>query len=309
MIALIWIAVLVVALAVLLKGADVFVDQATGLARSLGVPQFLIGVTLVAVGTSLPELAAAIFSVLDGAGEFVAGTVIGSNVANICFIMGTAALAFRGVKVGPELAKADMPVMLLAAVALALTCLDGVFSLGEAIVFLAMYGMYIVYGIRQQKSSKEEKQGKFKPIVILWLALSAAAVYFGAQYTVTAVIRLTAILGLSDTSILALTLVAVGSSLPELVVTLNAAKKKFYDLSLGNVLGSNICNSFLVMGAPGLIAPLPVSQGVLMVGVPFMLGSSLLILVFAQSGNITRLAGGFLLAMFLLFLGKTVGVF
>ena len=306
---LLWFAVLAASLAVLLKGADIFVEQASGLARTLGVPEIIIGVSLVALGTSLPELAAALASVFTGEGEFVAGTVVGSNVANVCFILGTAALAFKGFSVSGQMKRLDLPVLVASALVLSLMLMDGSVSMGEGIILLAMYGIYISQTLRQQAASDQEPQGKFRPIVILWLVLGGAAVYFGAEYTVKAVTELTVLLGLADTSLLALTVVAVGSSLPELVVTLTAAKKQYFDLAVGNVVGSNICNSFLVAGLPALVKPLPSSDVVGKVGLPFMLAATLLFFVMSHTGRVSRHSGVLLLLIFVLFLGKTVGLF
>ena len=307
---LIWSLVLIVALTVLIKGADVFVDHAAALARALGVPDFVVGVTLVALGTSLPELAASLFSVFTGAGEFVAGTVIGSNVANITFIMGVAALAFRGFSISPKLVRMDIPVMLLAALVITLMAWNGGVSRGEGVILVLMYGLYLAHTVREQRRSQPEpKQGVFKASMIIWIIGGAVGVYFGAEFTVKAVIKLTELLGLADASILALTVVAVGSSLPELVVSLTAAKKNYNDLSVGNVVGSNICNSFLVMGAPAIVKPLPVSAAVWGVGVPFMVAASLIFWFFAQRGVVGRTPGLFLLMIFVLFLGTLGKVF
>jgi len=307
---LLWFLVLAAALAVLLKGADIFVERAALVAASLGVPDFLVGVTLVALGTSLPELAASVASVMGGAGEFVAGTVIGSNVANLAFIMGAAALAFKGFTITPKLMRRDIPVMLVAAAVLGLMSMDGVVSRPEGLVLMAMYVLYLVQSVGQQRGGEAvERRGEFKAVWIVWLVVGAAAVYAGAEFTVRAVVSLTRLLGLADASILALTVVAVGPSLPELVVSLVAAKKSYHDLSVGNVVGSNICNSFLVMGAPAVAAPLPVSAAVAGVGVPFMLAASFIFWVFAHQGGVGRIQGLFLLLLFVLFLGMLGGVF
>lgn len=305
---LVWGLVLLAALAVLLKGADMFVEQAAQVAEALGVPHFVIGVTLVALGTSLPELAASLISVTQGAGEFVAGTVFGSNVANICLILGAAALVFKGVNLSRSLLTTDLPVMILAALVLGIISLDRRISLVEGALLLVMYGLYLCYCTRCGQLNSTGSKGRIGFKGVLLLLAGAAGVYFGAAYTVKAVVNLSAFLGLADTSVLALTIVAVGSSLPELVVTLTAAKKGLHDLSVGNVVGSNICNSFLVIGVPALIKPLPVSQSVFAVGLPFMLAASLGLFFFAWQGRLSRTGGMFLLLLFALFLATLTGI-
>ncbi|WP_280985147.1 sodium:calcium antiporter [Desulfarculus baarsii] len=173
-------------------------------------------------------------------------------------------------------------------------------------MLLLLYAVYLSQSLRRQADDDAPRQ---RPSLKTWAYLLAgvAAIYFGARYTVEAVNKLTTLLGLADVSLLALTVVAVGSSLPELVVSLTAAKKNYHDLSVGNVVGSNICNSFLVMGAPALIQPLPVSRAVADVGLPFMLAISLVFLVMAHSGRVSRHFGLILLLMFGLFIGRTMG--
>lgn len=305
---ILWSAILVAALAVLIKGADVFVDQAARIATVLGVSHALVGVTLVALGTSLPELAASIFSVVQGSGEFVAGTVYGSNVANLCLIMGTAALAFKGFKVNGQLIALDLPVLILAALVLGLISLDHQVSLVEGLFLLAMYVLYLAHCAHQSLNDDIEGEGRLRPKHLVLLVLGGVAIYFGAQYTVKAVQRLSILLGFADTSVLALSVVAVGSSLPELVVTLSAARKRYYDMSLGNVVGSNICNSFLVMGVPAMIQPLPVSQAVFTTGLPYMIAASLVFLPLAAQGQVRRTSGLFLLLLFGLFLATLFGL-
>jgi cation:H+ antiporter len=231
-------------------------------------------------------------------------------VANLTFIMGAAALAFKGFNVTPKLMRLDLPIMLLAAVVISLMGIGGFAGRGEGLVLLAMYVLYLASTVRhQRRHEQQEREGRLRPSNFVWLAAGAAAVYLGADFTVKSVVRLTEILGLADVSVLALSVVAVGSSLPELVVSLAAAKKSYHDLSVGNVVGSNICNSFLVMGGTAVVKPLPYSPLVWEVGVPFMLGASFLFWLFAQRGAVSRTAGLFLLLIFVLFLGTMAGVF
>lgn len=306
---LLWSAVMIAALGVLLKAADVFVDNASRIAHTLGIPDAVIGVTLVAVGTSLPELASGLASISQGAGEFVAGTVVGSNVANVLFILGAAALAFQGVTISQRLLRMDLPVLVVSAGLLSVMALDGRFTWSEGLVLLAVYAVYLINLAGDHRNDPDRKPaGGFSWKFILWLVLAGAGVYLGADFTVRAAVELTGLLGLGDTSLLALTVVAVGSSLPELVVTLTAARKQFYDLSVGNIIGSNICNSFLVVGVPALFKPLPVSAGVVSVGLPFMGLATLICLVYAQVGRISRYSGLIFLIIFVFFLLSTMGL-
>jgi cation:H+ antiporter len=232
----------------------------------------------------------------------VAGTVVGSNVANIALIVGVAALGFRGLRVSQELRRRELPFMLGAAILLGLAGLGGRVSRLEGGVLLGLYLLYLAYSVhRQQNGAAVPRVGRFRWLTVLWLVFTAAGVYLGAEFTVRAVVRLTELAGLGDVSFLALTVVAVGSSLPELSVSWKAAAKGYHDISLGNVVGSNICNTFLVVGLPALVKPLPVSTAVQEVGMPFMLGLSALLVVVSRR-RVAPLMGVVMLAAFAAFL-------
>ena len=294
---ILWSAVLLASLAVLLKGAEVFVSKAALVALNLGISYTVIGITLVALGTSLPELAAGAASVFKGAGEFVAGTVVGSNTANICFILGITAIVFGKFKLSGHIMRRDAPVMAVAAVILSLITVNGVIGRIEGLILFLLYPTYLVFA-SGGPGERPDKSGRLKKRTITYLVLSAAAIFIGAEFTVRSVVRLTEILGLADTSILALTVVAIGSSLPELVVSMAAAKKGFFDMCLGNVVGSNICNSLLVVGAPALISPLPASRILIEIGLPFMLAATFILPVVSIGGSFGRISGTFMLALF-----------
>lgn len=298
---LIWSIVLAASLAVLLKAAEVFVSKAALAALNLGVSDMLIGVTLVALGTSLPELAASLASVFKGAGEFVTGTVVGSNVANIGLILGVTALLFGRLGFSGRILRRDVPVMAGAAAVLSVMALNGTVTRTEGAALFALYPLYLIFAARGT-GQRFERSGRLRKRTITWLVLSGAAIYAGAEFTVRSVIALTGLLGFADTSFLALTVVAVGSSLPELAVSLSAARRGFFDICLGNVVGSNICNSLLVAGAPALISPLPASRAVIAAGLPFMLASTLLLPLLARGGGFGRVTGALLLLVFISFL-------
>ena len=303
-----WCAVLLGALAVLVVGADRFVEHAAAAARAYGVPQFVVGASIVAVGTSLPELAASLASVFHGAGGFVAGTVVGSNVTNILLVLGAAAVAFRGgVSISTRIARLDVPVMLLAAVVITLMMSDGKVSGMEGGLLLVMYAVYLSQSLRQREAPSERHDERLGRWWWAWMAGGAVGVWVGARWTVRASVELTHLLGLGDVAIVALSVVAVGSSLPELVVSLAAARRAYYEMSVGNVVGSNICNSMLVLGLPALVRPLPVAPSVMHVGVGFMLGATVVLMAYGQVGAVGRHAGLLMLLAFALFIMQLVG--
>jgi len=259
----------------------------------------------------LPELATSIFSVFKGATEFIAGNVIGSNIANILLVVGVAAIISKSLKINWDIVTVDLPMLLASAFALALVLWDGVFSFGEAVVLLIGYIIYVEYYLAMHRNSVKplEKKEKMSWKIPAILIVSAIGIYFGAEYTVRSVIELTKILGFKDTSILALSAVAIGTSLPELTVSITAALKKNYEIALGNALGSNIFNSFVVMSIPRLFSKITVSQSVITIGIPFMLAASLLFFVSTFPKVVTRYEGKIYVLIFLLFLAKLFGLF
>ena len=262
---------------ILIKSSDFFVKYSEKIGLGLGVPQFIIGVTIVSIGTSLPELITSLFAVTKGDTSFVAGNVIGSNIANILLVVGIATIFAKKIEVTRSLIKLDLPILISCGAILAITMSDGTFNFLEAIVCLTSFVIYLFYNYYQHKESKQEKEDellktlklKKKPPIkwyyLVFILISSITLFYSAQFTIESVISLATILKL-DTSIIAVTAVAIGTSLPELSVSIVAAKKGNFDLTLGNIFGSNIFNGFVVMGIPALIHPLHISDKILNVG-------------------------------------------
>ncbi|GAG50745.1 unnamed protein product, partial [marine sediment metagenome] len=236
--------------AVLIKSAEFFLEAAERIGVFLGIPPFIIGVTIVAAGTSLPELAASIVAVLSGSPEMVAGNVIGSNIANILLVLGVAAILNKSIRIDWDIVKVDLPLLAASAVLLYLTVMDGVFDFGEALFCIFGFLVYIGYTLSMKSTvSHEEKNGKvaevmgiekgisLKDPIIMILAI--VGLYFGANYTVVSVVEISAMLGIT-TSVIAASVVAFGTSLPELTVSFTAVIKKKPEIAIANVLGSNI---------------------------------------------------------------------
>ena len=315
----IWSVVFTVSLSVLIKGADIFTDQSGKLAKIIGIPDIVIGATLVALGTSLPELAACLYSVLTGSGEFVAGTVIGSNISNIAFILGATSFAFGGITISKKIFSFDLPMLILSVVLLSITSMDGSIGILEGSALFVMYLLYLFYIIRNKDPETKTNGESISPGMFFHLILSILCIYFGAEYTVRSVVELSNVFGFKDTSFMALTVVAIGSSLPELIVTVTAARKKMYDMSVGNIIGSNICNTFLITGLPSIIKPLPVTDAVFKTGIPFMSAITLAFYFLTnprflfnrhaknQNGTLGRITGGFFLLIFILYLWSLTG--
>jgi cation:H+ antiporter len=303
-----WIGIFVVSLLVLLKASQYFTIAAEKIGRMLGVSHFVIGMTIVAVGTSLPELISSIIAVLEDSSEIVAGNVLGSNIANIFLILGIAAIVSQRFKITYNLLPVDLPILMTSAFFLAAAIWDGTFTFGEAILFVACFIIFLVYTAKdgkfnRKKPKKEAGKLPFEIKPVLMIFLSGIFVYLGAKYTIESVIRISEFLHVG-TEIIAISAVAVGTSLPELAVTISAVKRKNAEMVVGNILGSNVFNSFAVMGIPGLLTNLKVPESLTHFALPVMLAASILFLVVIVDKQVSKWEGWMFFIFYGFFLGK-----
>lgn len=259
---------LVLGLLVLVKGADFLVDGAAAVARRLGVTDLVIGLTVVAFGTSTPELFVNIFASLRGNVEIAIGNVLGSNIANILLILGLAAMIFP-LEVGKGTVWKEIPFSLLAVVVLGLLAndrlIDGetgaVLSRSDGMVLLAFFAifLYYTYAISGEIEGSRDESGN-QPMGIkraaLCIAIGLAGLVLGGKWIVDSAVWMARFFGVGE-SLIGLTVVAVGTSLPELATSCVAAYKRNVDIAVGNVVGSNIFNIFFVLGVSASIKPLP----------------------------------------------------
>lgn len=316
-----WVMIFVVSLAALIRSADRFTEGAEELGVFLGMPPYVVGLTIVAIGTSLPELASSIFAVIEDSPEIVVGNAVGSNITNIFLVLGLAAILGGRLHVSREIVKIDLPMLASSAALLGLTALDGTVSRLDGVLLVAGAFIYAVYGIRASAPSpatqakveaavREDlgvERSRLRPLALLKLIGGVAVLYFAAEYTIRSVIELSAILDIG-TDVIAMSAVALGTSLPELVVSLLAARRGKLEIAIGNVLGSNIFNAFAVVGIPALISPLPVTHVVLTIGLPFMGVATVLYFFVAQDREVTRWEGMPLVLFYVLFLGMLFGL-
>ena len=242
----------------LVKGADLFVDSASGIAGKLGISPVVIGLTIVAFGTSMPELAVSVTAALEGANEIALGNVVGSNIFNLLVIAGGSACLYP-LACDRILLKRDWPLSALAALVLGIFLFgDQRISRGEALILLAMFGAVLFMQLKGAKQT-EEKAPETRPMgrLLLFLVIGIAAIVIGGQITVDGATSLARILGLSET-LIGLTIVAVGTSLPELVTSLVAARKGENEIAMGNVVGSNLFNILCILGVSALLDPIQV---------------------------------------------------
>ncbi len=318
---IIWIVVFIISLAVLIKASDYFTEASEKLGIHFGIPAFIVGVTIVAFGTSLPELVSSIIAVFAGSSEIVAGNVVGSNIANILLVLALAAILGKKFTINHNIEHVDLPLLTASALLLLLMCLDKEFSFGEGIIMLAGIIVYIAYAVTHSKQEKKEQKTKEKAHkkeklpASVWIILIASAVFvfIGAKFTIDSVIKISDILNIGK-DIIAVIAVALGTSLPELIVTISAARKGNAEMAVGNVLGSNIFNSFVVMGIPALISPfilnspLIISEGILALGLPVMVSATFLYVFVTRDKIITQWEGYMMLLIYAFFVGATFGL-
>jgi len=313
----IWVLIFVVSLLVLMKASDYFTGSAQKIGVFFGVPSFIVGATIVAMGTSLPELVSSVLAVLMGSSEIVVGNVVGSNITNICLILGVSAIFGKKLETTYNLIRVDLPLLVASAFLLALTIWDGTFTLPEALLCLSGFVVFLLYTIDTAKQSAlaEKLEGTKESIVnrtkkkeldkrtLIVLVVSAFFIYLGARYTIESLVKLSEILNIG-TEIIAASVVALGTSLPELTVSITALRKGQPGMVIGNILGSNIFNALAVMGISALFGRLVIPESILSFALPMMIIATLLYVFITQDKQITKWEGSVLVVFYLFFIGK-----
>lgn len=314
-----WLAIfaVVVGLAILVWSADVFIDGAVALANKLNVPSFLIGVIILGLGTSAPEMIVSMLAALEGSPEIALGNAYGSNIVNIALVLGATVL-ISPIIIRKSIINRDMPLLLLVTAVAAWQLSDGVLSNTDGIVLIVLLvvvlGIQIILSLREgnhehegdtvEETAKAEHsmaQGLGRLFLgLLVLILSSRAIVWGA-------IELATLWGLSEL-IIGLTIVAIGTSLPELVASLSAARKGEHDMALGNIIGSNVFNTLGVVGVAALIAPITpssiiLSRDILAMGLLTLLLFAMCLFAFKTKRAFGRTSGTTLV---LFFVGYTV---
>lgn len=300
-------------------GAEWLVSGSSRLALSFGVKPLIIGLTLVAFGTSAPELTVSMSGVLSGSGDLSVGNVIGSNIANIGLVLGLTCM-IKPLPVNIDVFKRDLPAMLFAAVMIAgLPFIGGGVEQGDGVVFmlsrwkggllLGCLGIFLLIMFRaarggnpetdeEEEAIEKAHRGKQLALIVLGLAV----LLVGGKFFVTGAVTAATMLGVPEI-VIGLTVLAIGTSLPELATSIAALLKGESDIGLGNVVGSNIFNIFMVLGAVALVSPLALTPRVMTFDIPIMLGFSLAVGVLAWHGKqLGRVDGAIMLAAYFLYI-------
>ena len=301
---------LIVGFILLIKGADIFVDGASSTARNFKVSKMLIGLTIVAFGTSAPEFAVSMSALANGSTDMVLGNVIGSCILNVLLILGIAA-AIKPIKIHDNTVKKEVPLALLISTLLVVLMLDSKLGNGilnqitrsDAFVIILFFTVFVYYLISLARQKKEEKDDEDIKTMKLWksllfVAIGLAGIIIGSDFVVDNATGIAKTLGISE-RVISLTIIAFGTSLPELVTTIVSSRKGEQDLLLGNIIGSNIFNICVVLGIPvaifGTITPSSFSY----IDLVMLVSSTLLLYLFSRSNRtISRLEGILMLIIF-----------
>ncbi len=295
-------------LLILAKGSDFFIDSSTYIARRFGVSELIIGLTLVSVGTSLPEFGASVYASYYGSGAIAVGNIIGSNIANIGLVLGVT-IMLSSIKISRDLLKRDSYVMLGVSFLFVSIAVDGVSRL-DGLILIAVFLLYIrlLYAVQRMAeidvspslNNSSEGAKMFKKIIEF--IAGCAGVFLGAKLLVESAIDIAAAIGVTQ-SVIGVTLVAFGTSVPELAVCITAIKKKAEDIAIGNVIGSNIFNILWVGGVASLVSPLAVDETLIRFSMPVMIFVAALLLVFMRTKwKLERWEGAVLILLYVGFI-------
>ncbi len=284
---------LVVGFALLVWGADKFVAGASAAARRLGVPSLLVGLTIVAFGTSAPELAVSVTAALRGANEIAVGNVVGSSIFNLLVVAGLSAVVIPLV-VSREIVRRDWPLSVGAAVVLLVMLARGNdITRAEGIVLLILFAAVMTAQIRAALHARvgmeQEEEPMRTPYIVLQIALGLVCIIAGGQLSVDGATGLARALGLSET-LIGLTIVAIGTSLPELVTSLAAARKGENDIAMGNVIGSNLFNILFILGTSAVLRPITVAPTAIIDGA-VLVAVSVVFWLTSRRGKMSRPVG------------------
>lgn len=289
---------------VVIKGADALTSGGVSLARRMNIPQIVIGLTIVAMGTSMPEFCVSFVSALKGTPDLAVGNIVGSNIFNSLFIVGCAALV-APMTILHSTVRRDIPFALVSSVMLLMMCLDSTISrLDAAILFLffVVFMVITVRGARQGGDAEEAQQAEEKPKSPAWAAamivVGLALLIGGSNVFVDNASALASSLGVSD-AVIGLTIVACGTSLPELATSVVSARRGQSGIAIGNVLGSNVFNILMILGITGIIQPMQIS-GITSVDLTMLVASMILLWLFSYTKyTLSRWEGAVLVAVFL----------
>lgn len=302
--------IFVIAMATLIWGADLLIEQSERIALKFHIPEFVIGATLIALGTSLPEMAASVAASYSGQTDMAISNVIGSNVLNITLVLATVFLISKNINPNRDFFAKDSTWALVPVLVFILMIIDGVITRFDAILLLLLMGAYLMFLLHDTQNMPEEEiivdnetfsWIKIIPVIIIGLIL----VIVGAHFTVQSASAIAKSFGISEW-VIGIIMVSLGTSLPELVVSITAAVKGKVDMAIGNIIGSNMANTTVVLGASALVHPLNINALAYIFDISTMLIATLLLVFITANKLYNKSAGISLIIILGLFLNNTL---
>lgn len=289
----------------LVKGADWFVDGASGIAEKFGIPHLVIGLTIVAMGTSMPEAAVSIAAALKGSAEITIGNVLGSNILNVLIILGITAV-FTKVPVAESTIKVEAPFMIIITLVMMFLGMSrNQIGFFEGLVLWALFLLYMGYlfkmamqNIQIQEEEPEEEEPLWR--LLVGVVFGVGLIIIGSDVSVDAATAIARMMGLSE-RIIGLTIVALGTSLPELVTSVSAARKGKADIAIGNIVGSNVFNILFVVGTASLITPVAFASGFIVDAIISALCGVMLVAFVWKKQELNRTAGAVMILAYILY--------
>lgn len=300
---------MLVGLFLLIKCADLFVDGCSSLAKSLGIPSLIIGLTIVAFGTSAPETAVSVTASIKGLNDISIGNVVGSNICNLLLILGICGLLGK-LKSSTNIIVRDFPYQILSSIIMVILTFSffvmgdgqGVIGLTEGLILLSFFLIYLYYlAMDGIKSRQKENKEKFTFKSVLYIIIGLVGIVFGGELVVNSATEIASLLNVSQ-SVIALTIVAVGTSLPELVTSVVATKKGEVDIAIGNIVGSNIYNIFFILGISSIVNPIIFDFNSFIDILVMLFAGIETYLLFLKGKNLDKKKGIFLLSTYLVYL-------
>ena len=303
--------IFVIAMGALIWSADIIINQSERIALKFKIPEFIIGATLIALGTSLPEMAASIAASLNGKPDIAVANVIGSNILNITLVLATVFLIAKKINPNRDFFAKDSTWALVPVLVFVLMVIDGVISRFDATLLLLLMGAYLLFLLQDAKNIPEEDLEDLDESTFSWaktipILLGAfVLVIIGAHFTIESASEIAKSFGISEW-IIGIVMVSLGTSLPELVVSISAATKGKVDMAIGNIIGSNMANTTVVLGAAALTSPMSVDTSTYIFDIATMIVATLLLVFITANKLYNKSAGISLIIILGLFLNNTI---
>ncbi len=303
--------IFVIAMGVLIWGADLLINQSERIALKFKIPEFIIGATLIALGTSLPEMAASIAASMNGKPDIAIANVIGSNILNITLVLATVFIISKKINPARDFFAKDSTWALVPVLVFILMIIDGMISRFDATLLLLLMGAYLLFLLQDAKNIPEEDMEDLDESVFSWvkvipiLFVGIILVIVGAHFTVESASEIARDFGISEW-VIGIIMVSLGTSLPELVVSVSAAAKGKVDMAIGNIIGSNMANTTIVLGAAALTNPMAIDASAYLFDIATMIVATLLLVFITANKLYNKSAGISLIIVLGLFLNNTI---